>query len=420
MHLSCSWSITVLISPPLQILSMRLFGIGTGLKHAFLVIAISSCVVPLMCLLGQAFPEFVVDSAKGPVKNTRRELSEQLYLYAHMARDSRVLFIGGNIGTGCVLADKLLREPAQSTCVEPSPNVVPILQQNRQKHGASFSILSKLLTRPAQGNLSFVWLGFDMFWLWTKLPHVPSFSGVWLSVCRLTCHYRCLSISITCFPEGTDRWPRALRGQAKWQTFRWKVWIWICGSSMSWPLTARDVSVRSSNLSKRFKRWTWFCWKKMPKDWATAAAMDLRSMTFCKRLALSKWTARSLADHVHIIHFGPSTDLRWSGGQYITLHLQVFQLVLHGYLSFYLNLWPPASILFCPWFSLQHVVSHFLRYWDSGGLDPHCNCCSVEIEEYIPNRKSGGKGGRLKPNLAPAEVLLISTDGTLSLRGRSR
>ena len=136
-----------------------IFRLGVGLKHAAILLLISSSVVPLMCLLGQAFPEFVVDSAKGPVKNTKRELSEQLYLYAHMPRDSRVLFIGGNIGTGCVLADKLLREPAKSMCVEPSANVVPILQQNQQKHGATFHILNKLLTRPAQGNLSFVSLG---------------------------------------------------------------------------------------------------------------------------------------------------------------------------------------------------------------------------------------------------------------------
>eukprot|EP00435_Cladocopium_sp_Y103_P033025 s3492_g8.t1 len=128
-----------------------------GLKHAAIVMAVSSTVVPLMCFLGLAFPEFVVDNGKEPIKNTKRELSEQLYLYAHMARDSRVLFIGGNIGTGCVLADKLLKEPAKSMCVEPSPNVVPILRQNQQKHGATFNILNKLLARPAQGNLSFVY-----------------------------------------------------------------------------------------------------------------------------------------------------------------------------------------------------------------------------------------------------------------------
>lgn len=134
-----------------------IFRFGAGLKHAAILLILSSSVVPLMCFLGEAFPEFVVDSAKGAVKNTKRELAEQLYLYAHMPRDSRVLFIGGNIGTGCVLADKLLKEPAKSMCVEPSPNVVPILQQNKQRHGATFRILNKLLTRPAQGNMSFVY-----------------------------------------------------------------------------------------------------------------------------------------------------------------------------------------------------------------------------------------------------------------------
>ena len=112
-----------------------------------------------MCICGRGFPEFAIDDEGGEqVKNTRRELYEQLYLWLHMAHDSRVLFIGGNIGTGCVFADKLLQEPSKSMCVEPMPNLATTLRQNQKKQNASFVVLDKLLSRPAQGNVSLVCL----------------------------------------------------------------------------------------------------------------------------------------------------------------------------------------------------------------------------------------------------------------------
>lgn len=83
------------------------------------------------------------------ISNTSTELEEQEMLCQYVKKRDHVLQLGGNIGTSCITVDKILSTDtkAHNVCVEPSNNVLPVLQKNKEVNDAKFTILHGILTK---------------------------------------------------------------------------------------------------------------------------------------------------------------------------------------------------------------------------------------------------------------------------------
>ena len=123
--------------------------------------------VPVLCafltavLLGRienhARLQFMLASANGDSvydSSFTHETLEQIGLIVSLRRGDRVVQLGGNIGTSCILAARMLRTSAADDrrvmCVEPNPRFWPDLERNRQLSGSSFQIVRGYLLARGQ------------------------------------------------------------------------------------------------------------------------------------------------------------------------------------------------------------------------------------------------------------------------------
>jgi len=96
---------------------------------------------------GPAFPRFQLQTiADGLVNNIDWEADEQEIYMRVVKPTSKVLFLGGNIGAGCVLVDKLLTDRTQQLCVEPNPEIQELLESNRAKSSSKFQVVKGVIT----------------------------------------------------------------------------------------------------------------------------------------------------------------------------------------------------------------------------------------------------------------------------------
>eukprot|EP00927_Polykrikos_kofoidii_P023233 TRINITY_DN21461_c0_g1_i5.p1 TRINITY_DN21461_c0_g1~~TRINITY_DN21461_c0_g1_i5.p1 ORF type:complete len:381 (-),score=22.49 TRINITY_DN21461_c0_g1_i5:535-1614(-) len=133
--------------------------LANGFQMLVFVQAGTAIMLPIAYLLtgNFGFPQFMLTSTHGIIPNVDHEISEQVFLWAHLRRDDAVLSVGGNIGGTCLFIDRFVYHSARksSLCVEPNPLTWPILLQNRHLSGGRFRTETRILTRPTRGNLSF-------------------------------------------------------------------------------------------------------------------------------------------------------------------------------------------------------------------------------------------------------------------------
>jgi FkbM family methyltransferase len=81
--------------------------------------------------------------------NVFNEILEQKALYKYVRPNDVVLQLGGNIGTSCMLVDKLVHNKEQQMCVEPNHNIISTLQYNAKNTGSKFSIIPSIITNSS-------------------------------------------------------------------------------------------------------------------------------------------------------------------------------------------------------------------------------------------------------------------------------
>jgi len=135
----------------------------THLPKLAAVMATTMILLPVLSLwtLNFGFPLFMLITRSGFKFNDQHEFHEQAYLFGWLRRDDTVLSVGGNIGATCLFVDRFVSADvkSKSLCVEPNPDIYPILQQNKKILNASFEIENRIFSRPAKGNLKFTSAG---------------------------------------------------------------------------------------------------------------------------------------------------------------------------------------------------------------------------------------------------------------------
>ena len=81
--------------------------------------------------------------------NVFNEFPEQKALYKYVRPDDVVLQLGGNIGTSCMLVDKLVHNKEQQMCVEPNHNIISTLRCNADNTGSRFTIIPSIITNSS-------------------------------------------------------------------------------------------------------------------------------------------------------------------------------------------------------------------------------------------------------------------------------
>lgn len=129
---------------------IALMGIGAALhSHFFPSDYVTVCSSTRTALLehellqaGKPLPVFVLKTGDGSgfVSNYNWEYIEQLMAAEHLLSDDRVLMLGGNIGSACIAADKLVSAGAVA-CVEPNPALHASLEFNRELNHAGFRVV---------------------------------------------------------------------------------------------------------------------------------------------------------------------------------------------------------------------------------------------------------------------------------------
>ena len=77
--------------------------------------------------------------------NKDYELDEQVLLFKYLDKDDSVLQLGANIGTSCILVDKVLN--GNNICVEPNLGVIPFLKKNKEFNKAKFVIIDGIISK---------------------------------------------------------------------------------------------------------------------------------------------------------------------------------------------------------------------------------------------------------------------------------
>jgi FkbM family methyltransferase len=94
-------------------------------------------------------PEFkLLDVNNKEVSNMSREKKEQQYLKSILDQDDIVLQLGGNIGTSCILVDKLTN--GKNVCVEPNKKLISTLEKNKKKNNSRFDIIFGTISKKTQ------------------------------------------------------------------------------------------------------------------------------------------------------------------------------------------------------------------------------------------------------------------------------
>ena len=95
----------------------------------------------------QSLPRFELEDNGGmKIKNTAYEVFEQILLNKYIAPNDSVLQLGGNIGTSCILVDKL-RDGGTNVCVEPNQGILRLLRKNKKKTNSRFVIVDGIVSR---------------------------------------------------------------------------------------------------------------------------------------------------------------------------------------------------------------------------------------------------------------------------------
>tara|TARA_Y100000389_G_scaffold174968_1_gene185349 strand:- start:15144 stop:16259 length:1116 start_codon:yes stop_codon:yes gene_type:complete len=98
----------------------------------------------------KSLPQFNLEDTKGKtMSNKDYEIDEQILLYKWVSKDDSVLQLGGNIGTSCILVDKIPSRNKKSinVCVEPNGALIPLLEKNKNKNKANFVIIDGAVSK---------------------------------------------------------------------------------------------------------------------------------------------------------------------------------------------------------------------------------------------------------------------------------
>jgi len=80
------------------------------------------------------------------IKNQSTELMEQLFLQQYVKPNDSVLQLGANIGTSCILVDKLIDNKKMNVCLEPIKEVYDVLVKNKEYNDCGFIPVLGLLS----------------------------------------------------------------------------------------------------------------------------------------------------------------------------------------------------------------------------------------------------------------------------------
>lgn len=95
------------------------------------------------------------DHNENVIPHTLLERSEQLDAYLFVPRDATVLELGARYGTVSCIINRMLKNPKAHVAVEPDTVVIPALEKNRERAGASFHIWAGAVSKkPLQMDCS--------------------------------------------------------------------------------------------------------------------------------------------------------------------------------------------------------------------------------------------------------------------------
>lgn len=80
------------------------------------------------------------------IPNVLWETEEQYYLKKYISKDDIVLQLGGNIGTSCILVDKIVDNKERQICVEPNKDIYDLLLYNKHNTSSKFQIIDSVVT----------------------------------------------------------------------------------------------------------------------------------------------------------------------------------------------------------------------------------------------------------------------------------
>lgn len=80
------------------------------------------------------------------IPNVYWETEEQIYLSKYLDKDDVVLQLGANVGTSCILVDKIVNKKNEQIAVEPNKDIIDILLYNKQKTQSQFQIIDAVIT----------------------------------------------------------------------------------------------------------------------------------------------------------------------------------------------------------------------------------------------------------------------------------
>ena len=87
------------------------------------------------------------------VKNKDYEFPEQEILFKYIRENDIVLQLGGNIGTSCILVDKLISEKQNNICVEPNKKIINTLIENKLINNCNFEIIEGIISNKCKQKL---------------------------------------------------------------------------------------------------------------------------------------------------------------------------------------------------------------------------------------------------------------------------
>jgi len=91
--------------------------------------------------------KFKLYNLKGELlENLATERMEQLFLHEFVKPSDSVLQLGANIGTSCILVDKLLDNRKMNVCLEPIEEVFDVLVKNKEYNDCGFIPVLGLLS----------------------------------------------------------------------------------------------------------------------------------------------------------------------------------------------------------------------------------------------------------------------------------
>lgn len=88
------------------------------------------------------------------IPNILWENTEQYYLNKYLDKNDVVLQLGGNIGTSCIFADKILDKKNKQMCVEPNLGIIKILEENKIENDSKFLIIDGVITNKTDVYLN--------------------------------------------------------------------------------------------------------------------------------------------------------------------------------------------------------------------------------------------------------------------------